>query len=391
MGYIAAGLVANLDLVGYMNDYFYSQVQVVGEKKPERVINTWDEFCQAICWTRNNGSGAEYIVTDVTILNRLENMLQWKTGIGGTGLQASYAAGYAGYNSIVNIPIMSDELKHIVAGNKPLTLAFEKEGDIPKHYIVEYSNMGRSNRIIFRKLNEFQPDVITSSFIQQIKNVKCEWLLISGYHAFDNSEDIDRALRNTIEFLELIQDNKPKIHLELASIWSLKEQWKIVESLRPYVDSVGLNEDEFTELMNLQKELLSLNDQNLIEEVEKGYSLINISHLILHTKQFSLVMSQESDVTCWDAALRNGNKLAFSRAMKGNFCNQEEIEQLTSNTKRSDRGIKLRALSKHRKDFLVSPGFVGETVSTIGLGDTFTAGLLAVAPSSSIAEYSKKI
>jgi ADP-dependent phosphofructokinase/glucokinase len=390
MRYIACGLVANLDLVGHMNQQFYEDIKVTDPVQPKSIIHTWEEFCHAVCWNRDNGSGAEYIVEDESILTRLEDMLQWQVGIGGTGLQTSYAASYAGYHSIVNIPIMSDELEHIVKDNHLLNLAVDNKGDNPKHYIIEYSGQGRSNRLIFRKFNEFKADLITDSFVQQTKELSCDWLLLSGYHAIDNSEDIDQALKNTIEFLESVRSEKLKVHLELASIWSLREQWKIVETLRPYVDSVGLNEEEFAELIGLKKQLLSLDDVDLLEEVEEGYSLINISNLILHTKQFSLVMSKDNHVTYWDHALESGNKLAFSRAMKGDFCNREEVEQITSNAQRSDRGVELREFAKGRDNIIIQPGFVGKTVSTIGLGDTFTAGLLAEAPST-IPKYEKDL
>ncbi|MBF0706041.1 hypothetical protein IQ283_05420 [Alkalihalobacillus hwajinpoensis] len=381
MRYIACGLVANLDLVGHMNQHFYEEVKVTNPVQPESIIHTWDDFRHAVCWNKEKGCGAEYIVEDESILNRLEDMLQWQVGIGGTGLQTSYAASYAGYPSIVNVPIISDELEHIVKDNLLLNIAVDKKGDTPKHYIIEYSDQGRSNRLIFRKFNEFTSDLITDSFVRQTKEFSCDWLLLSGYHVIDNAEDINKALKSTIEFLESIRSEKLKVHLELASIWSLNEQWKIIEKLRPYVDSIGLNEEEFAELIGLKKQLLILNDVDLLEEVEAGYSIIKISNLILHTKQFSLVMSKDNHVIYWANALESGNKLAFSRAVKGDFCNREEFEQITFNASRSDRGIRLREFVKDRENIIIQPGFVGETVSTIGLGDTFTAGLLAQAPS----------
>ncbi|MFC0271857.1 ADP-dependent glucokinase/phosphofructokinase [Metabacillus herbersteinensis] len=383
MSYIAFGLTANIDLIGNVNEQFYDEIKVSDKTEPPSIINTWEEFCTAVCWNMKNGTGAEYIVTDESILNSLERRLEWKLGIGGTGLQAASAASFAGYNTIVNIPIMSNEIRKLVTyDDEKLFLTFDKQGSIPKHYILEYSSLGRSNRLIFRKLNEFTPDIIASSFVQKLreKDVKVNWLLVSGFNSFDTSTDIDTFLKNTIAFLESLGEDKPNIHMELASIWSLEEQWKIIKTLRSYVDSVGLNEDEFRELLGIKEDLLSLTDEDLLSKIEVGYRLIDISNLILHTKQFSLVMSLGNNVLNWDQALCNGNKLAFSRATKGRICNLQDIKKITTGSRSNERGQRLRSLTENRKDIIINPSFVGETVSTIGLGDTFTAGLLAEAP-----------
>jgi ADP-dependent phosphofructokinase/glucokinase len=388
MRYIACGFTANIDLIGKINESFYKKVEVFSSKSPKSIINTWQEFCEAICWNIKRGTGAEYIVTDEKILYRLESMLDWKMEIGGTGLQAACAASYAGYRAIVNIPVLSDELEKIVNNITNLEVTYGKRGSIPKHYILEFSDdlgekgIGRSNRIIFRRLNEFSTDLIASTFVQSIKEKasSVDWFLISGFNAFDTRKDIDAFLQNTISLLNSLENKKPKVHLELASIWSLEEQRKIIKVLRPYIHSIGLNEDEFQEILEIKEDLLSLDDHKLLKVLEEGYRLFRVSNLILHTKQFSLVMSQDNDTTCWNNALENGNKLAFARAVKGKICNRQEIDTLIASSTLNPRGEALKKLTENKKDILVCPSFVGKIVSTIGLGDTFTAGLLAEAP-----------
>jgi ADP-dependent phosphofructokinase/glucokinase len=204
--------------------------------------------------------------------------------------------------------------------------------------------------------------------------------LLSGYNAFDNSEEIDLFLSNTIKIIDSLKNKKPKIHLELASIWSLNEQWKILHTLRDYVDSIGLNEDEFQELFGLKESLLSYDDKHFITTIEDACQTLDVSNLILHTKQFSLVVSDKHDTKTWSKALQNGNKFAFARAINGRICDFETIHNLTENSPINLRGEKLRQLTETRSDITICPSYLGETVSTIGLGDTFTAGLLVEAP-----------
>jgi ADP-dependent phosphofructokinase/glucokinase len=146
------------------------------------------------------------------------------------------------------------------------------------------------------------------------------------------------------------------------------------------VDSLGVNEDEFQELLGMSDSLLNLDNDQLLSVMEKACDLLGVANFILHTKQFSLVQSEKYDTSIWGKALENGNKFAFSRALKGTICDQETIGHLTARCDLHKRGEELRKLTQNRKDITVIPAYVGEITSTIGLGDTFTAGLLVEAP-----------
>jgi ADP-dependent phosphofructokinase/glucokinase len=379
---IACGFTANIDVLAKITPQFYEEIKRDAVGLPNPVISKWEEFCSAIVSNINKGSGAEYIVTDPGILKRLEHKLVWTKAIGGTGLQAGCAASCAGHSAMVNIPIMSQELIELVSEYEQLVLLSDQEGDVPKHYILEYSEGAHSNRIIFRNSKEFSADLIAERFLKEIKEAKNEvsWLLISGYNAFDSSEEIDLFLKKTVDILDSLKSKRLKIHLELAAIWSLNEQWKIINTLRDYVDSIGLNEDEFQELFGLEESLLSYDDAHFLATVEEACQTLGFSNLILHTKQFSLVTSIKYDTTIWSKALKSGNKLAFSRAVNGRICDFDMVEDISKNSNLHPRGEKLMQLTETKNNITICPSFLGETVSTIGLGDTFTAGLLMEAP-----------
>ncbi|TWE01230.1 ADP-dependent phosphofructokinase/glucokinase [Neobacillus bataviensis] len=377
---IACGFTANIDLLGKITSEFYKEIKSCASGAPKAFIDSWEDFCTALDWNIKRGSGGEYIVAGNSILKKLEAKLDWRRAIGGTGLQAGCAASRAGYRSLVNIPIQSEELESIVSGLEELILLSDQEGDVPKHYILEYEIGGCSNRIIFRRQDEFTADLIANKFLSELSQNDVRWLLLSGYNSFDTSAEIDLFLKNNLRVLESLGSKRPRVHLELAAIWSLDEQWRIINTLGQHVDSLGVNEDEYQELLGMNDSLLDLDNDQLLSVMEKACDLLGVANFILHTKQFSLVQSEKYDTSIWGKALENGNKFAFSRALKGTICDQETIDHLTARCDYHKRGEELRQLTQYRKDITVIPAYVGEITSTIGLGDTFTAGLLVEAP-----------
>ena len=377
---IACGFTANIDLLGKVTPEFYEEIKGCTSGTPKAFIDSWDDFCTALDWNIRRGSGGEYIVADNSILKKLEGKLDWQRAIGGTGLQAGCAASRAGYRSLVNIPVQSEELERIVSSAGELILLSDQNGDVPKHYILEYEIGGSSNRVIFRRQDEFKADLIASKFLRELSQYDVSWLLLSGYNSFDSSAEIDLFLKNNLKILESLDSRRLRSHLELAAIWSLEEQWKIIKTLGEHVDSLGVNEDEFQELLGMNDSLLNLDNDQLLSVMEKACDLLGVANFILHTKQFSLVQSEKYDTSIWGKALENGNKFAFSRALKGTICDQATIEHLTARCDFHKRGEELRKLTQNRRDITVIPAYVGEITSTIGLGDTFTAGLLVEAP-----------
>lgn len=378
---IACGFTADIDLIAHLSQPFYkSMKEHARDEESKAVIHTWEDFCTAVDWHVQKGSGAEYIVGDPTILERLEKSLQWRKAIGGGGLQAGCVASFAGYCALVNTPILSDELNALVLEFNGLTLLSDQEGEVPKHYILEYEAAGSSNRIIFRKKLEYPSDMIAANYVKVLSEQDFAWMLLAGYNAVDGSKEVDSLLQKTIQMLKALGNKKPNVHLELASIWSLEEQWKIIHTLGSYVDTIGLNEDEFQELIELKEPLLSYEDRDLLTILENASEKLGVPHVILHTKEFAAIQSAQSDTSQWADALKNGNQFAFSRAVSGKICNREAIRQITEGAALNDRGKRLQELTEERKDITIIPSYVGKTVSTTGLGDTFTAGILVEAP-----------
>lgn len=378
---IACGFTADIDFIGNLSESFYKEIKEHASKgEPVAEISTWEDFCSAVNWNVEKRSGAEYVVMDQTILERLENHLHWRKAIGGGGLQTGCVASAAGHQAVVNVPIQSKELEALVSEYKGLTLLSDQQGEVPKHYILEFKAGHSSNRIIFRMKHEYPREMIADKFVKQLREQKISWLLLAGFNAVDGSKEVDSLLQKTMQMLKEPRNKQPNVHLELASIWSLDEQWKIIRTLGSFVDSIGLNEDEFQELSGLKDPLLSYEDHALLKAIEKASEKFGVAHVILHTREFSAIQSAQYDTSDWEKALKNGNQFAFSRAVTGKICSQETIRQITADALLNERGKKLQELTKTRKDITIVPAYTGKTMGTTGLGDTFTAGVLVEAP-----------
>jgi ADP-dependent phosphofructokinase/glucokinase len=377
---IACGFTADIDLIAKLTQPFYEEIKKYASGVPKPVLHTWDDFSTAVAWNVKKASGAEYIIANQELIEHMVKQLEWRKAIGGAGLQAGCVASYAGYSALVNIPIQSKELTSLVSDQEGLMLLSDQEGEAPKHYILEYEAGGSSNRIIFRRSNEYPRDMIAVNFVNELRKKDIAWMLTAGFNAVDGSKEVDILLQDTINMLETLKNKRPKVHLELASIWSLDEQWKIIRTLGNYVETIGLNEDEYQQLIALKEPLLSLPDEDLVNILGDASHNLGAAHVILHTKEFSFIQSAQYDTSLWRNALINGNKFAFSRAVTGEICNQDTIQKITSCSPIHPRGEKLQELTKDRNDMTIVPAYIGETISTTGLGDTFTAGLLVEAP-----------
>lgn len=386
MRHIACGFTANVDATGHLNEALIDQIKQyctephTSPVRPGSYLKSWDELLDAIIWNVQRGSGAEYIVTRQDILNELCGFAGWKWAVGGTGLQAASAAYTAGYGALVNFPAWSHDYDFLVA-HDGLEVALKEHDFTPVHYILEYSSDSASNRIILRGLKEVRNQIIAPSFTEHIRNEshKYHWLLISGYNAVDDSEEMNDLLAETRQFLQSLGENCPPVHLELAAIFSNEAQLRIINELGPMVQSVGLNEDELGELFNLEQPLLELDDDRLIDILRKAHERFKIPNLIVHTHQFAACMTKGSS-SGWKEALHNGGRFASARAAQGRYCTLSEIGQWESKLKQHPRGQRLAQLADSMENVIIVPALQAQVVCTIGLGDTFTAGLLLAAP-----------
>jgi len=255
-----------------------------------------------------------------------------------------------------------------------------------------------------------------------------DYAIASGYHLLkrrypDRSCPEDHILK-TIDLIESWKriNSGLKVHYEHGFNGDLQILRLIFDNVRKAVDSLGLNEVELPFILRaygFEEESKHIWNEfdiiSLFEGIRELYDLLNIGHIVLHTKEFS--MSLMSDIYGVDPdsevkGLLFGNFVAATAAMSGDFPTIQEVKSTIQNLETSNEGVKhMYKLMEYLKtkyaghvntfknsmvvdlhDSLLSFA-VAKNVSfpkiTVGLGDAFTAALLAVEASSKRYELMK--
>jgi ADP-dependent phosphofructokinase/glucokinase len=385
MAMLACGFTANVDGIAQLDEKLVEQLcsrytaQQTQRKRPSIFLRYWGEVLDAIAWNLHHGSGGEYIVTSSWLLDSIRDMTQWQWSVGGTGLQAACAAAIAGHGALVNMPAWAEDYSFLL-NHSGLETAYATSQSPPVHYILEYKRGQSTNRIIFRGTGEFAESLIAPTFAQRVQSSPSRYsaLLVSGYNAADSAAGADLFISEQIRFLSSLQPGAPKAHLELAASYSAEEQLRTILRFRTYVHSIGCNEDEAAELLQLDGALLELPNEQLLDALERLRRLCDIPYLIVHTNQFALCIGV-ADTRQWAGALRNGIVFAASRAVSGHFCTKDEMNAIVSRLLPNQRGVQLAKAAALRPELCIVPAFdIPVMRGTTGLGDTFTSGLLCL-------------
>ncbi|WP_372633116.1 ADP-dependent glucokinase/phosphofructokinase [Cohnella sp.] len=387
MSRIACGFTANLDGKAALDPSLYERLckdrraEGVVPRKQSAVLRSRRELAEAIAWNVAAGSGGEYIVADEELLRDLRGMADWEWAIGGTGLQAARAAAAAGHEALVNLPAWTERFDDLL-DHDGLRAERNLEAAPPVHYILEFSCEGRANRLILRGTGEFSGRLVAAGFAYRLENEANAFraLLVSGYNAADNEDKAGILMQEQIDLIVALGAKAPPVHLELAAFFSREAQLRVIERFRPYIRSVGCNEDEIGELLGLDEPLLELPDDRLLVVLEEARSALGVSNLILHTREFAACLSG-ADADGWKEALRSGTRFAVARAVSGKFCSEAEIAGIVAGLPPNARGLALAELAAGKQGICVVPAFEARKLAgTVGLGDTFAGGLLVAAP-----------
>ncbi|HDO41644.1 MAG TPA: hypothetical protein ENH03_01940 [Candidatus Bathyarchaeota archaeon] len=303
-----------------------------------------------------------------------------------------------------------------------------RKGDEPLiHWIFEYRKGTEvkvgEKRIIAPQPNRFIATwdekntrlYVDEAFAKGVRKIigKVDLALISGYHMMVESERFSRE-----EYLERIRLTKRllsewkrasdvKIHLELAFFTDLNVLKATLTHLNGIIDGMGLNESELAQCVSL------FSDENFSRENSEALKIkahlkgllliakkINLKKVVLHTKDFCIAISRKPVEKDLSEAMAAGNCVAMAKAITGRFCNLNEIEEIVRgrNTSLSGEGLRrFRAFKRELKregcqplgDFsfdmndyvlwFMPMKITEKPLSTVGLGDCFTAGFSLLA------------
>ena len=221
--------------------------------------------------------------------------------------------------------------------------------------------------------------------------------ILSGYQGiklrYSDGKDANHYLREAKKDILLLKREKDvKVHLEFASIQNRELRKKVIYNLFPLVDSVGMDESEIAYVLNALG-YPKLSDRiftyNRIEDTVLGGKILidemNLEILQIHTIYYIMYITHADNPLSEEelrSSLELATTLAAARASLGEIRFPEDFK-VGLNVPYNERGeyVKLRFEEAKRKlrtreykVVIIPTRLVKNPVSTVGLGDTISAG-----------------
>jgi len=288
----------------------------------------------------------------------------------------------------------------------------DRQTDIPLiHWIIEFDKgdsltmegttfvCPKSNRFIatYDPLNLHL--VMDKPFIKTMAMQKMDYVILSGFHALTERNDGVRLQENALPIIDVWKKLGDIVHLEIASTQDIAVRKSIIKSIAPKVDSIGINEREAIDILEVsgcEKLAESCNMQphsvNMLEALLCVKKIINAPRVQLH--MFGLYMTlQDKDFKITPEENLRGMMMAATiaagKAGTGNI-NRPENLLWAQGQKVSDTGLdELCSLADYLNhpelvktglgevdgyDLIVLPTILVEKPLTlVGMGDTISS------------------
>lgn len=170
----------------------------------------------------------------------------------------------------------------------------DRKNDLPLiHWIIEFDRgdiltienkkfkCPKSNRFI-ATYDPLNLKLITDShFIKHMRENNVEYIVLSGFHALtENNGGVD-LIKNMADELKLWKNNCPKcvFHLEIASTQDRTIRRAIVEYIVPLMDSIGINERETMDLLEV------IDEETLAQRCRKQTTSENLFNAMVKIKE----------------------------------------------------------------------------------------------------------
>lgn len=391
-----------------------------------RSINSAADLIKGVFNCFKNGIAEEWTAEDKSVFEwMLSNLGTKKMQTGG---QAGIIANTLSLTGIKQIIVHSNALSELQASqffDRPNLVSFDKDGTVKQastinrdknssiHWIVEFNKGDRLNldgrEFICPKSNRFiatyDPPlfnfVIDKNFINYTNSNKIDYFVLSGYQALNAHNHGVKHVKDSVSVIAAWKKASPKsiVHLEIASTQDKKVRRAVALNLAPYADSVGVNERETMDILEVigQKKLLEEcrrhpSSVNLFKAVRKIKDKLNCPRIQLH--MFGLYITlQNEDYPVSPLANRNGMVLAAtaaaSKAYTGQLaapsdileaCGQpvsdiglEELENLAVYLKQPDLLTKGICSYKGCNVIAVPTIIIEKPKTLVGMGDTISA------------------
>jgi ADP-dependent phosphofructokinase/glucokinase len=415
----ACGLSNNVDVLISVNAR--TMLPLTQLRLPERaeaasaIIATPEALALCLRTHMLRGAGGEVAIATYELGSWLAHHFQGPKQTGGTGAQAANTLAQLGYPALLHltarsrldIELLVDPQRLLLATPAGLRRPAEAicASDKPAyHYVFNFDDCtrvkiggaavrgARPNRLIVSddRVNRILP--LDPCFFEAIAkpDLPVERVLLSGYTQMADVSLCHQRIKTTLSAIAGWRKAHPGllIHLELAAALAPGIMAAIMGGLAPHVDSIGLNEDELVEIGAVRDAEVSQHPSQQVMALQRLLEQIGIRRVGLHTQRYCLALTT-TDPEREQAALLFAALTASVRAGTARLPTFEDLYRKAAAVTITESALQAETIltevyglthgiTRLNECWLVFAPVphVSRIATTIGLGDSFAAGLL---------------
>ncbi|MBW3634516.1 MAG: ADP-dependent glucokinase/phosphofructokinase [Chloroflexi bacterium] len=411
---IACGFTANLDQVvafdqSLADRLFAGQRIDVAAPRVNRADSIAD-LLTGVAQCVTSGTGHDLPVRDAAVQDWLLERVTGRVQIGGTGAQAAATLARLGFPVLIHLTGRSPAQIAALPAREVMTVG-SRDGVVPIeaasdpadptmwHVVLEFpegvqaplpgvSPAPAANRVIVSYDPVNSAFTIDPGFDAALGDPDHEIgaLLVSGFSQVTEHEVLEQVLRDTAEAIRIWRAARPRmpVHLELGAMPESGSVMRVLETLHPVVTSIGLNIDELRDLLHGLDVTMAKPSPELIAQFRWLAARYPAPRWSLHTREFCLSLV-DGDAAKERDALLFGSLVAATRSRIGDFPRVSDLQTTLERAVVNPTGMTLLHSLGIADDgcgddgLVVTPGLrIEGAQASVGLGDSFTAGVLAM-------------
>lgn len=407
IGYCSnADVVLKWDAAAYnriLKKYLKSQPDPSRNEK----IGTMEDFARISSWYVMRGLGGNMDISSAEVCSALLDSFSTEQALGGTGAQAAAALGTMGIPSDLHLTDRSELVCSMLSGKGICVIDNAKRIPIESccsesapiyHFILQFHKddvieihgeeyrIPCSNRLIFFFDSVHSQLPIDEDYCHYYErsSQNLSSYLLSGFDAVTDSVIIEKRLDMLKDHIIKVREQNPNmvIYLEGAFYLNPSVKTQVMRQLGPMADIIGMNEEELMEAVTELGGKIDLNDAlQVLNGVKLYMNQFCLSGIVLHTKDYAMYYGKPITGVDMEQGLTLGNLMAATRARIGRYGTVEDCRETLqlplSPTGKSFAGVLMQLGDQKEGQVLyaVPSRYMEKPRYTIGLGDTFTAGV----------------
>lgn len=311
------------------------------------------------CFTK--GIAEEWLSEEKSVYDWMINNLGYdRLQMGGQGGIVANVLGILGVNKVCvhtnSLPQKQAEqflkLDNIVSydeyGNEKPAYQINRSNDIPMiHWIIEFDKGDElivdGRKFVCPKANRFIATydplnlklVMDENFVKASTEQESDYVILSGMHALTASNNGVALVENVLPIVDAWHDKGALVHLEIASTQDIDVRKAILQKLATKVDSVGINERELIDILEVVgEEMLAkqccedCHAENLFKALLRVKEILKTPRIQLHFFGMYITV-QDKSFRITPEQNRNGMMLAATvaagKAGTGNLNNKDNL------------------------------------------------------------------